>query len=55
MIADRDPRRLGKPLSGDKGKLWWYRVGSYRIVCIIEERRLVVVVVSVGHRREVYR
>lgn len=55
VIADGDPRRLGKPLRGDKGELWSYRVGSYRIICIVEERRLVVVVVSVGHRREVYR
>ena len=55
VIALGDPRRLGKPLRGDKGELWSYRVGSYRIICTIEERRLVVVVVSVGHRRDVYR
>ena len=55
VIALGDPRQLGKPLRGDKGELWTYRVGDYRIICMIEERRLVVVVVSVGHRREVYR
>ena len=55
VLANDNPRRLGKPLHGDKGDLWSYRVGDYRIVCLIEDRRLVVVVVSVRHRREVYR
>lgn len=50
-----NPRQFGKSLSGDKAGLWSYRVGSYRVVCLIEDERLVVVVVSVGHRREVYR
>jgi mRNA interferase RelE/StbE len=55
VITLGDPRQLGKPLRGDKGQLWSYRVGDCRIICTIEDRRLVVVVVSVGHRREVYR
>lgn len=55
VIAIGDPRQLGKPLHGDKGDLWSYRVGDYRIICMIEDRRLVVVVVSVRHRREAYR
>jgi mRNA interferase RelE/StbE len=55
VIGSGDPRQLGKALQGEKRDLWAYRVGSYRIVCLIEEQCLVVVVVSVGHRREVYR
>jgi mRNA interferase RelE/StbE len=55
VVASGDPRRLGKPLRGEKRELWSYRVGSYRIVCLLEDERLVVVVVSVGHRPEVYR
>ena len=49
------PRRFGKPLTGDRAGLWAYRIGAYRVVCLIENDRLVVVVVSVGHRREAYR
>ena len=49
------PRRFGKPLTGDRAGLWAYRIGAYRAVCLIENERLVVVVASVGHRREVYR
>jgi mRNA interferase RelE/StbE len=55
VVALGDPRQLGKPLRGHNGELWSYRVGAYRIICLIEDRRLVVVVVSTGHRREVYR
>jgi mRNA interferase RelE/StbE len=50
-----DPRRFGRPLTGDRKGLWRYRVGDYRIIAAIEGERFVVLVVSVGHRREVYR
>jgi mRNA interferase RelE/StbE len=49
------PRRLGQPLTGDRQGFWRYRVGDYRIVAAIEDDRFVVLVVTVGHRREVYR
>ncbi|MEX6507335.1 type II toxin-antitoxin system RelE/ParE family toxin [Jiella sp. M17.18] len=51
-----DPRALGKPLKGsDLGKFWRYRVGDYRIVAHIADAELLVLVVRIGHRREVYR
>lgn len=50
-----DPRRFGHALTGDLKGLWRYRAGDYRIVAAIEDRRFVVLVVTVGHRREVYR
>lgn len=50
-----DPRRFGHSLTGDLKGLWRYRVGAYRIVAAIEDDRFVVLVVAVGHRREVYR
>ena len=53
-IAD-DPRRFGHALTGDSKGLWRYRVGDYRIVASIEDDRFVVLVVTIGHRREVYR
>jgi len=42
-------------LTGDKGGLWRYRIGDYRAICKLEGERLVVLVLEVGHRREVYR
>lgn len=50
-----DPRSKGKVLAGNLAGLWRYRVGDYRILCNIEDGKLVVLVVDVAHRREVYR
>lgn len=50
-----DPRSRGKALVGNLAGLWRYRVGDYRIVCDIEDDVLVVLVVDIAHRREVYR
>jgi len=55
IAGSDDPRRLGQPLTGDKQGFWRYRVGDYRIVAAIEDARFTVLVVTVGHRREVYR
>lgn len=51
-----DPRSVGEALKGAAlGELWKYRVGDYRIIASIRDEALVVVVVRIGHRREVYR
>ena len=50
-----DPRQFGKPLHGDKGGLWRYRVGDYRLICDIQDERITVQVIRVGHRKDVYR
>jgi mRNA interferase RelE/StbE len=52
-IAD-DPRSLGTPLRGQTADLWRYRVGPFRMICTIEDDRFVVLVIRIGHRREVY-
>lgn len=52
--CDEDPRRFGKGLRANLAGLWRYRVGDYRILCQIEDSKLVVLVISVGHRRDVY-
>ena len=50
-----DPRRFGKALTGTMSGLWRYRVSDYRIVCRIEDAKIVVLVLKVGHRSEIYR
>lgn len=51
-----DPRSLGEALKGSKlGDFWKYRVGDYRLISSIEDQVMRVLVVRVGHRREVYR
>jgi mRNA interferase RelE/StbE len=54
LATAEDPRRFGRPLTGDLKGLWRYRIGDYRIVAAIEENRFIVLIVTVGHRREVY-
>lgn len=55
-VAERDdPRTLGKALTGAQlGGFWRYRVGDYRIICELQDQRLVVLVLKVGHRRQIY-
>jgi mRNA interferase RelE/StbE len=51
-----DPRSIGEALSGDKlGQFWKYRVGDWRLVCDIQDQRIIVRVLRIGHRREVYK
>jgi mRNA interferase RelE/StbE len=51
-----DPRSIGEALKGQRlGGLWKYRVGDWRVVVSIEDETITVVVLRVGHRREVYR
>lgn len=50
-----DPRSIGEALRGSKlGEFWKYRVGDWRIICEIQDAKLVVLALRVGHRREVY-
>ena len=51
-----DPRSLGEPLRGPElGRFWKYRVGDYCLICHIQDREATVLVLRVGHRRDVYR
>lgn len=52
---DGDPRAFGKALGGDWTGFWRYRIGDYRAICRIEDAVVTVVVIEVGHRREIYR
>jgi mRNA interferase RelE/StbE len=49
----QNPRYIGKQLQDSA--FWRYRLGDYRILCMVGDRKFVVLVVEVGHRREIYR
>ena len=49
-----DPRIHGKALSANRVGQWRYRVGDYRIIADIQDSKLVILVIAVGHRREIY-
>lgn len=55
LRIQENPRQLGAPLHGKRyGNLWKYRVGDYRLICDIQDRRVTVTVVRIGHRGKVY-
>lgn len=52
----KNPRSLGEPLHGlELGRFWKYRVGAYRVIVSIQDDELIILVVRLGHRRQVYR
>jgi mRNA interferase RelE/StbE len=54
VATAKDARDFVKPLRASKFGLWRYRVQDYRIICELQEKRLVVLVVAVGHRSTIY-
>lgn len=54
IAGKNDPRRFGKGLKADLAGLWRYRVGDYRILCQIRDDELLILVVAVGHRKDIY-
>lgn len=55
IIERGDPRDRGGAMTGDYNGYWRYRIGDYRAIARIEEGRMTVTVITIGHRREVYR
>ncbi|NKB64898.1 MAG: type II toxin-antitoxin system mRNA interferase toxin, RelE/StbE family [Gammaproteobacteria bacterium] len=49
------PRQSGKPLKGKKLEIWRYRVGNHRLLCEIQDNVLRILVLKIGHRKEIYR
>ncbi len=49
-----DPRSSGKGLTSNRSGQWRYRIGEYRLICHIEDDRLVILALTIGHRSEVY-
>ena len=54
VVSTGDPRRLGKALLGPLGEFWRYRVGDYRILAKIEDEKLLILVVRIGHHSKIY-
>lgn len=56
-VAQRDdPRDIGEALKGSKlGEFWKYRIGDYRVIARIEDGKMLILMLRLGNRREVYR
>ncbi len=49
-----EPRSFGKGLTSNRSGQWRYRIGDYRLICKINDNELIILALSVGHRRDVY-
>ncbi|HBK27740.1 MAG TPA: type II toxin-antitoxin system mRNA interferase toxin, RelE/StbE family [Dialister sp.] len=54
LIDTENPRLHGKGLTANRSGQWRYRIGDYRLICHIDDGKLIILALSVGHRREVY-
>lgn len=54
LVKCDDPRTLGKGLSANRSGQWRYRIGDYRPICLIEDDKLVILALTIGHRSEIY-
>ncbi len=50
-----NPRVFGKGFTADKSGLWRYRIGDYRLICKIIDEKLVILALTIGHRKEIYK
>ena len=56
VISLKDPRSFGQALKGSKlGDFWKYRVGDFRIIAKIQDQKMIILVLRIGNRREIYR
>nr|CDL66165.1 unnamed protein product [uncultured bacterium] len=55
LATRENPRTLGEPLEANLSAYWKYRIGDYRLVAEIQDNKLVVLMLVVAHRREVYK
>ena len=54
LVDCENPRQHGKGLSSNRSGQWRYRIGDYRLICVIDDNKLIILALTVGHRREVY-
>ena len=54
LLNCEEPRFSGKPLTGNFKGVWRYRIGSYRILAKIDDDKLIIFAIDVGHRRDIY-
>ena len=54
LVDCENPRQHGKGLSANLSGQWRYRIGDYRLICQIDDGKLIILALTVGHRRDIY-
>ncbi len=55
LVNCENPRAHGKGLSSNRSGQWRYRIGDYRLICEIQDSKLIILALSIGHRSEIYK
>lgn len=54
LVECENPRQHGKELTANHSGQWRYRIGDYRLICLIEDDKVIITALNIGHRREIY-
>ncbi|MCW0998295.1 type II toxin-antitoxin system RelE family toxin, partial [Streptococcus anginosus] len=54
LVGTDNPRQYGKALSGNRSNQWRYRKGSYRIIADIQDQDIIIHIIAIGHRKDIY-
>ena len=52
LVDTTDPRIHGKGLTSNRSGQWRYRIGDYRLICLIEDEKLIILALTIGHRKK---
>ena len=55
LVGTSNPRKSGKGLTSNRSGQWRYRVGNYRIITEIQDEKIVIIFIDIGHRSKIYR
>ena len=53
LVDCENPRAQGKALTANRTGQWRYRIGDYRLICLIKDNELIILAMTVGHRRDI--
>ena len=55
LVKTSNPREHGKGLKGNRSGVWRYRIGDYRIISHIDDNQILILILEIGHRRDIYK
>lgn len=55
LVECQNPRQYGKGLTANRKGQWRYRIGDYRLICEIEDENMIILALTIGHRRSIYK
>lgn len=55
LVDSTDPRKHGKGLTGSLSGAWRYRIGNYRLIANIDDNTVTILILEIGHRKEIYK